>query len=77
VTVAKLIQEFQRHPRDMRVVVDGYDDLSPDQLQKVKITLNSGTHDYLGTHGAVDFLSKAKLAGLEVEQSLVLCCTSN
>ena len=52
------------------------DDLSPEQLQTVKITLNSGTREYVGTHGDVDFLPKEKLAGLKVEEALVLRRTS-
>ena len=46
-TVYELIQLLRKHPPDLRVVVDGYedgyDDLSPEQLQTVKITLNTGT----------------------------------
>ena len=80
-TVAKLIQLLQRHPQDMRVVVDGYedgyDDLSPEQLQTVKITLNTGTREYVGTHGDADFLPNVKLAGLEFEAALALHRTSN
>jgi len=80
-TVAELIQQLQRHPRDLRVVVDGYedgyDDLSPNQLQTVKITLNTGTRDYVGTHGDLDFAPKENRAGLEVEEALVLHRTSH
>ena len=80
-TVEELIQLLQSHPRDMRVVVDGYedgyDDLSPEQLRTVKITLNTGTREYVGTHGDVDYLPKEKLAGLKVEEALVLHRTSH
>ena len=75
-TVAELIQLLQRHPQDMRVVIDGYeegyDDLTPEQLQMVKISLNTGTREYVGTHGDADYLPKEKLAGLEVEKALAL-----
>ena len=80
-TVYELIQLLRTHPPDLRVVVDGYedgyDDLSPEQLQTVKITLNTGTREYVGTHGDVDYLSKEKLAGLKVEEALVLRRTSH
>ena len=80
-TVAELIRLLQRHPPDLRVVVDGYedgyDDLSPGQLQTVKITLNTGTRDYVGKHGDLDFAPKEKLAGLKVEKALVLHRTSH
>ena len=43
-TVGELTRLLQCHPRDMRVVVagyeDGYDDLTPDQRSVVGITLN-------------------------------------
>ena len=80
-TVYELIHLLRKHPPDLRVVVDGYedgyDDLSPEQLRTVKITLNTGTRDYVGTHGDVDFLPKEKLAGLKVEEALVLRRTSH
>ena len=42
-TVCELIQLLEKHPPDLRVVVngyeDGYDDLSPEQLRVVKISL--------------------------------------
>ena len=56
-TVGELIQLLQRHPQDSRVAVDGYEDgyhdLSPDQLQTVNITLNTGTREYVGTRSDV------------------------
>ena len=61
-TVNDLIQLLSDHPPDLRVVVDGYeegyDDLSPGQLRLVKISLNTGRHEYVGTHGDVDYLPK-------------------
>lgn len=80
-TVEELVQELRRHPCDLRVVVDGYedgyDDLAPNQLQTVKITLNTGTREYVGTHGDLDFAPKEKRAVLEVEEALVLRRTSH
>ena len=59
-----------------RVVVDGYedgyDDLSPEQLRMVRISLNTGTRDYVGAHDDVGRLPEEKLADLEVEEALAL-----
>ena len=45
-TIEELVRLLATYPPDMRVVVngyeDGYDDLSPEQLRRVKITLNTG-----------------------------------
>ena len=54
-TVAELIQLLQRHPQNLRVVVngyeEGYDDLTAEQLTVVTITLNTGKHPWEGRHG--------------------------
>ena len=56
-TFGELIQLLQRHPQDIRVVVDSYedgcDDSSPDQLQTVNITLKTGTREHVGTHSDI------------------------
>ena len=75
-TVAELIQQLQRHPPDLRVVVDGYengyDDLSPEQLALITITLNTGKHHWEGRHGDSDGPNDA-----EVAQALVMRLVSN
>ena len=71
-TVNELIQLLADHPADLRVVVNGYDDLSPGQLRVVKISLDTGEEEWVGKHGDADYLSQEKLAGLEVEEALVL-----
>lgn len=54
-TVSELIEVLKTHPRDLRVVVNGYeegfDDLSPGQISLVRIALNTGVEDYEGQHG--------------------------
>ena len=54
-TVEELIAVLGEYPRDMRVVVngyeDGFDDLSPDRIQMTTVALNVGTADYVGMHG--------------------------
>ena len=76
-TVYELMQLLREHPPDLRVVVDGYDDLSPEQLRKVKISLDTGTSEYVGAHDDVRYLPEEKLADLEVEEALALHRTSH
>ena len=80
-TVYELMQLLRKHPPDLRVVVDGYedgyDDLSPEQLRMVRISLNTGTREYVGAHDDIGHLPEEKLAGLEVEEALVLHRTSH
>ena len=56
---------------------DGYDDLSPEQLRVVKISLDTGEEEWVGKHGYADYLPQEKLAGLKVEEALVLQRVSN
>ena len=57
-TVSELIEVLQTHPSDLRVVVngyeDGFDDLSPKQISRVRIALNTGVEDWQGQHGEAD-----------------------
>ena len=80
-TVGQLTRLLQNYPQDMRVVVDGYedgyDDLTPKKLRMVKISLNTGTREYVGTHGDVDYVPEEKLAGLDVAEALTLHRTSH
>lgn len=80
-TINELIHQLERFPSDLRVVVNGYeegcDDLSPEQLRMVKISLNTGTREYVGTHGDADFVPEEKLDGLETEEALALHRTSH
>ena len=75
-TIFELIQLLEKHSPDLRVVVngyeDGYDDLSPEQLRVVKITLDTGEQEWVGKHGDANYLPQEKLAGLKVEEALVL-----
>ena len=80
-TVGQLTRLLQNYPQDMRVVVDGYedgyDDLTPKKLRMVKISLNTGTREYVGMHGDVDYVPEEKLAGLDTEEALALHRTSH
>ena len=53
--VKELIELLGECPAEMRVVVqgyeDGYDDLAPEQLSKVKIALDTGKDRWEGMHG--------------------------
>ena len=50
-TVGRLLRVLQTYPQDMRVVVDGYEDLSQNQTSSVKIVLNTANHQREGKHG--------------------------
>ena len=80
-TVDELVRLLATYPPDMRVVVDGYedgyDDLSPKQLRVVKMSLNTGTREYVGAHGDIDYVPEEKLAGLDIEEALALHRTSH
>ena len=80
-TVAELVQQLQRHPPDLRVVVDGYedgyDDLSPEQIAEMKIALNTGKHRWEGMHGDLHGLTRHAPDDAEVVEALVLQRTSN
>lgn len=53
-TVRELIDILHDYPPDLRVVVngyeDGYDDLTPSQLDVVEIALNVGRNSWEGDH---------------------------
>lgn len=57
-TVHELVECLQRLPGGLRVVVngyeEGYDDLSPEQITRVRIGLNTGRHHWEGVHGHPD-----------------------
>lgn len=76
-TVDELAQLLADYPPDLRVVVNGYengyDDLEPEQLSRVKITLNMGKHRWDGKHGD----PARPTDGVEVVDALVLQRTSN
>ena len=56
-TIGELIQLLAQYPSDLRVVEDGYDDLSPEQLVPVNIVLNTGKQRWDGKHGDPDGLT--------------------
>ena len=77
-TVAELIRILARHPAGLRVVVngyeEGYDDLSPGQVSRFKIALNTGQHQWEGEHGEPD---GGTPDDVEVVEALVLGRVSN
>ena len=54
-TVAALIDLLEGYPSDLRVVVDeyeaGYDDLTPERISIVNISLDIGTYFWERKHG--------------------------
>ncbi|MYC08253.1 MAG: hypothetical protein F4X57_13965 [Chloroflexi bacterium] len=75
-TVHELIVLLETYPDDLRVVVngyeDGFDDLSPDSLKVVEITLNTGTESYVGEHGYWFPEVHRRPKDIEVAEALVL-----
>ena len=53
-TVKELAELLGKHPDDLRVVVngyeDGYDDLSLERISIIQIQLNTQIHDWEGQH---------------------------
>ena len=75
-TVSELIKALAEYPPDLRVVVDGYedgyDDLTEEKTSLVKITLNTGTADWMGQHGDASYLPSDAVATTEVVEALAL-----
>ena len=80
-TVAELMSILQNHAADLRVVVngyeDGYDDLTPEQIRVVKISLNTGKHPWEGAHGDPAGLSRSAPDDAKLVEALVLRRVSN
>ena len=54
-TMRELVACLQGSLGSLRVIVNGYDedydDLTPEQITRIRIGLNSGTHEWEGVHG--------------------------
>ncbi len=75
-TVDELIRLLGSYPPHMRVVVNGYedgwDDLSPEQMNITKIQLNTGVHQWEGRHGEPPWRADSSADPSEIEEALVL-----
>ena len=62
-TEGELVEILQCFPGGLRVVVngyeEGYDDLMPEQITRLRIGLNTGKHDWEGVHGHPDDAKKS------------------
>lgn len=80
-TVRELIEHLERYPGDKRVVVngyeEGYDDLSPDQIDVVKIALNTGMANWEGRHRDIYYVPATSAEGIQAVEAVVLRRTSN
>ena len=76
-TVGQLVHILQSHPQDMRVVVGGCEDLSPNQTSSVKIALNTADHEREGKHGEKDGLTRGAPDDAVVVEALVMRRVSN
>ena len=79
--VRDMIDLLGSYPEDMRVVVNGYeqgyDDLSPEQISVVPITLNTGEHVWDGKHGEAGDLPTTARESATMIEALLLRRTSN
>lgn len=80
-TVAELVRMLAKQPAGLRVVVngyeDGYDDLSPGQVSRIRIALNTGRHEWEGRHGDPDDGSGDGAESARIVDALVLRRASN
>ena len=80
-TVVELIRLLAGHPADLRVVVngyeDGYDDLSPGQVSRIRVALNTGKHEWEGRHGDPGDGSGDDAESARIVDALVLRRASN
>ena len=80
-TINELVQLLETYPPETRVVVDGYedgyDDLSPDQISIVQISLNMGKHQWEGQHGDPNGLMRFAPDIGDLVEALVLRRVSN
>ena len=80
-TVRDMIKLLGHYPEDMPVVVNGYeqgyDDLSPSQIEVIPVVLNTGSHQWEGKHGDPDDVGKDARRKSSTVDVLVLQRTSN
>ena len=76
-TVHELIEILKGHPDELRVVLSGYDDLSPKQISIQRIALNTGKHDWQGRHGEPEELPADASQSERTVSALVLRRTSH
>lgn len=76
-TAEELITILQEYPSDLRVVVngyeEGYDDLTPEQIRRIRIGLDTGKRDWEGVHGHPDDADEST----EIVDAVVLERTSH
>ena len=77
----ELIEILRTYPSYMRVVVngheDGYDDLRPELIYIRTILLRSGTEDWEGAHGDLDFVTEGPDDDSAIVEALVFQRSSN
>lgn len=76
-TVTELMELLERLPGGLRVVVngyeEGYDDLTPEQIVRIRIGLGTGKHDWEGVHGRADDAEDS----IDIVEAVVLQRTSH
>lgn len=58
--IQQLIEELQKHPPEMRVIVrgyeGGYDDVEPPELTQIRLNVHAETDWFYGRHEDADHL---------------------
>ncbi len=80
-TVDELIRYLERHPSDLRVEVngyeEGYDDVAAERISLQKIALDTGKYSWEGKHGDVDGLARTGSGNAKVVEAVVLARLSH
>ena len=80
-TVRELIEHLERYPGDKRIVVngyeEGYDDLSPGQIDVVNIALNTGVANWEGRHRDIYDVPATFAGRIQTVDAVVLRRASN
>ena len=72
-TVKELMEFLEKYPDDLRVVVNGYDDISPNRILTRKIQLDAGTPDWEGQHSDPPYESEETTDDAKIVYALVFC----
>ena len=76
-TVDELIRVLSKYPPNLRVVVNGYEDLTTEQVVLAKIALNTGKNRWEGKHGVGVGLMSSGDKNAEVVKAVVLARVSH
>ena len=70
--VRELIEVLNQHPDDTRVVVSGYEDLSPELISAIALVLNTNTNWYDGRQTGETELADEEQVNARIMSALAL-----